>query len=385
MDKKDIQNLGINTRCQMQLGDHSDQYGACAFPIYQSATFAHHALFDSTGFDYTRVSNPTREQVEATMASLESGTHALGFSTGMAAITLTMEIFQPGDHIIADADLYGGSTRLFNTINTKNGLEFTQTNISQTGIVDFIQPNTKAVFLETPSNPMMNVVDLRAIAADCKAHGLLLIVDNTFLSPYFQRPLELGADIVIHSATKYLEGHNDTLGGFVIVKDDALYEQLYTIYKTTGACLAPFDAFLIQRGIKTLGVRLERAQSNALALAKWLQANPHVTKVLYPGLPEHPAYEIMKSQCDGFGAMLTFDVESAEFAVKVLNNVEVFPFAESLGGTETLLTYPITQTHAEVPKELLAANGITDRTLRLSVGIEDIDDLIHEFERVFAI
>ncbi len=385
MNKEQIAKLSIDTRAQMHLGDHPEPYGSMSSPIYQSATFAHHGLYDSTGFDYSRVSNPTREQVEATLASMESGTHALGFSTGMAAVTCLMEMFEPGDHIIADQDLYGGSTRLFQAINEKNGMEFTFTNISQTGIEDYIKPNTKAVYIETPTNPMMNVTDLAETAKICKAHNLLLIVDNTFLSPYFQRPLELGADVVLHSASKYLEGHNDTLGGFLVVKDEALYEKLAMIYKTTGATLAPFDAWLIQRGIRTLGIRLERAQQNAMELAKWLKSNPHVERVLYPGLPEHPGFEIMKKQSSGFGAMLTFNVESPEFAVKILNNVELFPFAESLGGTQTLITYPITQTHAEVPADLLAANGISGKTLRLSVGIENISDLIAEFERVFAI
>ena len=375
----------IETKCQQLDRKLMDQWGAISFPIYQTATFAHPGLGESTGYDYTRMQNPTRQQLESIVAYLENGTDAMAFSSGMAAIAAVMELFKPGDHFIVDSDLYGGSIRLFNEISLKNGLTYSAANLSSDDITPLINEKTKAIYLETPTNPMMNVTDLEKISKIAKENKLLLIVDNTFLSPYFQNPLDFGADIVVHSGTKFLGGHHDTIGGFLVVKDEELDEKLRFIYKTTGAGLSPFDSWLILRGIRTLAIRLERASQNALALAKYLQTNEHVTKVIYPGLPEHPGYEIMKKQARGFGAMVTFEVDSAEFAHAVLNNVQLIYFAESLGGTETLITYPITQTHADVPKDVLEKNGINDRVLRLSVGIEGIADLICEFNRVFAI
>lgn len=378
-------NCSIDTKCQQLDRSLMDQFGAISFPIYQTATFAHPGLGQSTGYDYTRMQNPTRKQLESIVAYLENGKDAIAFSSGMAAIATIMELFKPGDHFIIDEDLYGGSIRLFNEISKKNGLEYTAVNLSRDNVRKYIKENTKAVYLETPTNPMMNVTDIEELSKVTREKGLLLIVDNTFLSPYFQNPLDLGADIVIHSGTKFLGGHHDTIGGFVVVKDENLDERLRYIFKTTGAGLSPFDSWLILRGIRTLGVRLERAQENALKLAKYLSSCKHVTKVFYPGLEDHPGYEIMKKQARGFGAMLTFEVDSVEFAHSILNNVQLIYFAESLGGTETLITYPITQTHADVPKDVLAKNGITDRLLRLSVGLEGIGDLICEFNRVFAI
>jgi len=375
----------IETKCQQLDRNLMDKWGAISYPIYQTATFAHDGFGQSTGYDYTRMQNPTRQQLESIVAYLENGKDSLAFSSGMAAIATIMELFKPGDHFIIDEDLYGGSIRLFNEISKKNGLTYTAISLSTEDITPYITENTKAVYLETPTNPMMNVTDIRKLSKITKEHGLLLIVDNTFLSPYFQNPLNLGADIVVHSGTKFLGGHHDTIGGFVVVKDEELDERIRFIYKTTGAGLSPFDSWLILRGIRTLAVRLDRAQQNALELAQFLKEQDHVTKVIYPGLPEHPGYEIMKKQARGFGAMLTFEVDSAEFAKKILNNVQLIYFAESLGGTETLITYPITQTHADVPKELLEKNGINDRVLRLSVGIEGIRDLKAELTRVFAI
>ena len=375
----------IETKCQQLDRNLMDKWGAISYPIYQTATFAHDGFGQSTGYDYTRMQNPTRQQLESIVAYLENGKDALAFSSGMAAIATVMELFKPGDHFIIDDDLYGGSIRLFNEISKKNGLTYTAISLSTEDITPYITEKTKAVYLETPTNPMMNVTDIRKLSKITKEHGLLLIVDNTFLSPYFQNPLNLGADIVVHSGTKFLGGHHDTIGGFVVVKDEELDERLRFIYKTTGAGLSPFDSWLILRGIRTLAVRLDRAQQNALELAQFLKEQDHVTRVIYPGLPEHPGYEIMKKQARGFGAMLTFEVDSAEFAKKILNNVQLIYFAESLGGTETLITYPITQTHADVPKELLEKNGINDRVLRLSVGIEGIRDLKAELTRVFSI
>ena len=373
----------IETKCQQLDRSLMDKWGAISFPIYQTATFAHEGLGQSTGYDYTRMQNPTRKQLESVVAYLENGIDAIAFSSGMAAVATIMELFEPGDHFIIDEDLYGGSIRLFNEISTKNGLTYTSINLSKEDITPHIKENTKAVYLETPTNPMMNVTDIKKLSKITKEKGLLLIVDNTFLSPYFQNPLDLGADIVIHSGTKFLGGHHDTIGGFIVVKDEKLDERLRFIYKTTGAGLSPFDSWLILRGIRTLAVRLDRAQQNALELAKFLKLKKKVTKVIYPGLPEHPGYEIMKEQARGFGAMLTFEVDSPETAKYILGNVQLIYFAESLGGTETLITYPITQTHADVPKEILEKNGINERVLRLSVGIEGISDLKAEFNRIF--
>lgn len=360
-----------------------EHYGSISFPIYQTATYAHPGVGQSTGYDYSRLQNPTREQVGKVVASLENGVDALAFSSGMAAIATLMELFRPGDHIIADADLYGGSIRLFDNISEKNGISFTRIDFGTEDPEAYITENTKAIYFETPTNPMMNVTDIAKMSALAKKHGLLLLVDNTFLSPYFQNPLDLGADVVIHSGTKYLGGHNDTLAGFLVTAREDISEKLRFLIKTSGAGLAPFDSWLILRGIKTLAVRMEKAQQNAFLIAEWLLKQDAVTKVIYPGLPSHPGYEIMKKQSRGFGAMVTFEVKSEAFAKSILEKVRLIQFAESLGGVETLITYPVTQTHADVPKDILEKNGITTRVLRLSVGIEDGADLIGEFEEVF--
>ena len=378
---------GINTRCIHLEEDEGKclNYGALSFPIFQTATYEHPEVGKSSGFDYTRLQNPTREQLEKVIASIENGIDALALSSGMAAITLLMEIFKPGDHFIVEADLYGGTTRLFDNVSKKNNYEFTYVNASKDDIEKEIKENTKAIYVETPTNPMMNVSDIGKIAEIAKKHNLLFIVDNTFLSPYFQNPLDLGADVVVHSGTKFIGGHNDTLAGFIVTNNDSISEQLRFLIKTTGSGLAPIDCWLILRGVKTLGVRMERAQENAIKIAEWLKEQKHVTKVFYPGLPEHPGHELMKKQARGFGSMLTFYVDTKENALSILSNVKLIKYAESLGGTETLVTYPVTQTHADVPEEVRLKNGITDETLRLSVGIEDIDDLINELDRVFKL
>lgn len=377
---------GINTRCLHleETEGKTENYGAISYPIYQTATYAHPGVGQSTGFDYSRLQNPTREHLEKIVASLEHGCDALALSTGMAAITLLMELFKPGDHLIVDSDLYGGSIRLFRNVSRKNGITFSAVDSYQDDVESFVKEETKAIYVETPTNPMMNVSDIGKLSEIAKRHNLLLIVDNTFLSPYFQNPLTLGADIVVHSGTKFLGGHNDTLAGFLVTNREEISEQLRFLIKTTGAGLAPFDSWLILRGIKTLGIRMERAQKNALEIANWLKTQSAVTKVIYPGLPEHPGYEIMKKQAGGFGSMLTFYVDSKEHAFEILEKVRMIKFAESLGGVETLLTYPTTQTHADVPQEIREKNGITDCTLRLSVGIEDSQDLIAELTQVFA-
>lgn len=377
--------VSFETRCQGMDLSIQDQYHAISFPIYQTATFSRSYLGEESGFDYTRQSNPTRSQLESVVASLENGKECIAFSSGMAAVTAVMGLFEPGDHIIVDEDLYGGSVRLFNDVCKRYGLEFTYCNCSAGEVEACIRDNTKAVYLETPTNPMMHVTDIEELSKLTKDRGVLLIVDNTFLSPFFQNPLDLGADIVIHSGTKYIGGHHDTIGGLVILNDTDVAGKIRLILTTTGAGLSPFDSWLMLRGVRTLAVRMERAEKNARAIAEYLVNSPHVTKVLYPGLPDHPGYEIMKKQARGFGSMISFEAESRDFAVKVLNNVELFYFAESLGGTETLITYPLTQTHAAVPVDVRERLGINERLLRLSVGIEGAEDLIGEIDRVFSL
>ena len=380
--------ISIETKCLHLESETEDKdekaaclhYGSLSFPIYQTATYAHPGVGKSTGFDYSRLQNPTREQLEKILCQLEHGTDAFALSTGMAAITLFMEIFKPGDHLIVDSDLYGGTIRLFDNVSVKNGIKFTRANCSSDNIESLINPDTKAIYIETPTNPMMNVTDITAVAEIAHKYGLLLVVDNTFMSPYFQNPLDLGADVVIHSGTKFLAGHNDTLAGFIVSRNQEINEKLRFLIKTTGSGLAPFDSWLLLRGIKTLAVRMEKAQANAAKIAEWLKLQPAVTKVIYPGLPEHPGYKIMKKQSRGFGAMVTFRLNSVEKALSVLEKVHLIKYAESLGGVETLITYPTTQTHADVPEELRLKNGITPETLRLSVGIESAEDLIKDLE-----
>lgn len=377
---------GIGTRC-LHLEEeegYSSNYGAISYPIYQTATYAHLGVGKSTGYDYSRLQNPTREHLEKVVATLENGIDALAFSTGMAAIALMMELFRPGDHLIVDADLYGGSIRLFNNVSEKNGIKFSSVDCYNVDVEHYINEKTKAIYIETPTNPMMNVTDIEKLSEIARKHNLLLIVDNTFLSPYFQNPLDWGADIVVHSGTKYLGGHNDTLAGFLVTNREDISEKLCFLIKTTGSGLAPFDSWLILRGIKTLGIRMEKAQKNAIAIVNWLKAQNAVKKVIYPGLPEHPGYEIMQKQARGFGAMITFQLVSREYALAILEKVRMIKFAESLGGVETLITYPVTQTHADVPQEILENNGITESTLRLSVGIEDEKDLLDELTKVFS-
>lgn len=371
--------MKLDTLCIHGPATPYDTTGAVSTPIYQSATFSHPGVGESTGYDYSRLQNPTREQLEKIVAKLEHGYDAMAFSTGMAATTALMELFSPGDHIITSNDLYGGVHRLFDHISTKNGITFTTVDTALLpSVTSAIQANTKALYIETPSNPMMQVTDIKALAEIAKAHNLLLIVDNTFMTPYFQHPILLGADVIIHSGTKFLSGHNDTLSGFLVTSSAELSEKLRFIYKTTGACLAPFDCWLMMRGIKTLGIRMKQQSQNAMALATWLQTQEKVTKVFYIGLPDHPSYEITKKQCGGYGSMISFYVESEQVAKDILRNVNLILYAESLGGVETLITYPMLQTHADVPLEQRLAKGINEKLLRISVGLEDIDDIIKD-------
>lgn len=382
--KGEINIMEFATKCIHSLGAN-DATGSITPAIYISSTFAHPKLGDTTGFNYTRESNPTRARLETLVAALEDGIDALAFSSGMAAVDAVMNLFAPGDHIITGNDLYGGSFRLFRNINARNGVEFTTVHTSKLEeIKAAIKPNTKAIFLETPTNPTMEISDLRAISKIAKENNFLVIVDNTFLTPYFQKPLTLGADIVIHSGTKYLAGHNDVLAGFTIVKEQTFADKLRLIYKTTGACLGALDAWLVIRGIKTLPLRMEQHQKNAAAIAAWLQKQPRVQYVLYPGLAEHPGYAVNKGQTSGFGGMISFAVDNAETARQILEGVKLIQFAESLGGTESLITYPIRQTHTDLTPEECAEKGITDCLLRLSTGIEATEDLIADLAQAFA-
>ena len=374
---------GIDTRCQHLADDNKDEiYGAISYPIYQSATFARDRVGGGSGYDYSRLQNPTREHLEKIVASLEEGIDALAFSTGMAAITALMEIFKPGDHIIIDEDLYGGSVRLFHSINVKNGLTFTSVDLSSVDVEDYIQDNTKAIYAETPTNPMMKVADIAALSEIAKSVGALMVVDNTFLTPYFQNPLKLGADIVTHSSTKYLGGHNDTLSGIVVVKDnEEIAEKIHIHIKSHGSQLAPMDCWLLLRGIKTLPVRMDRHNENAKKVAEWLRTQPKVKKVYYVGFEDHKDYATTIKQTRGFGGMISFTVDSFETVQKILRNVDMIMFAESLGGTETLITYPTTQTHEDTPKDVKEKLGITDCFLRMSVGIENVEDIIADLDR----
>ena len=370
------------TACIHGARDKSHSTGAVAVPIYQSATFAHPGLGKSTGYDYSRTQNPTREHVEKLLAMLEGGAGASAYASGMAALATLMELFKSGDEIIATDDLYGGSIRLFNEISAKNGIVMRYIDTSDLSAVEAaISGATKAIYIETPTNPMMKVSDIRGIKELIAKRDILLIADNTFLTPYLCNPIALGADIVLHSGTKYLSGHNDTLAGFLVSQSAELAEKLHSLKNTLGGVLSPFDAFLVTRGIKTLAIRMEKAQANALVIAQWLKAQPKVAAVHYTGLPEHPAHELSKRQARGFGAMISFSVDSAQSAQGILNNTELILFAESLGGVETLITYPVTQTHSSIPEAERAARGIDDKLLRLSVGIESAEDLIADLDR----
>lgn len=365
-----------------------DATGAISTPIHLSATYRHPGFKMSTGYDYGRVANPTRDELENIMCALERGERAWAVSSGMAAINLVLQLFKPGDHILLSEDLYGGTVRLADDIYSQYGIDFEYVNTADTDLVKSkIRPATRGLFIETPSNPMMLVSDIAALAELAHANNAMLIVDNTFLSPHFQKPLTLGADIVVHSGTKYLCGHNDIIAGFVIVKtkDSLAGKQLELFVKSEGPNLAPIDSWLMLRSIKTLGIRVERQAANAIKIAKWLKEQPMVTDVYYVGLVGHPGREIHRRQSTGDGSMISFKVKTADLAKAMLGRLKLICFAESLGGVESLLTYPIAQTHAEMPAELLAQTGLDDRLLRLSVGIEDVDDLLADLAQAMSV
>lgn len=374
--------MNIGTQA-VQIGLEWDtRTGAVSVPIYQTATFRHPGLGQSTGYDYTRSGNPTRQSLEDGMARLDNGARACAYASGMAAITNLLLLFSSGDHLIVTEDLYGGTCRLFDKVFNQFGLTFSYVDTSDIAAVRAaLTPQTKAVFVESLTNPLLKFADIPALASLCRDVGLLLIVDNTFLTPYLLRPLDLGADIVVYSASKYLAGHNDTIAGLVVIKDAEMAERVYYHQNAAGAVLGPQDSWLVMRGIKTLGVRLDRQQENAAKLAGWLKKHPAITKVYYPGLEDHPGHALVKRDSRGFGAMIAFEVADHALVEQVLMKTRLISFAESLGGVESLITFPEVQTHADIPPELRARLGINNTLLRLSVGIEDSVDLIEDLRQ----
>ena len=357
--------------------------GAVSMPIFQAATFRHPEFGQTTGFAYSRLENPTRLELERTMAILEGGIRGFAFSSGQAANMAVFSLLEPGDHIILSDDIYGGTFRIIRDVFGKYGIEHTYVDMSDLDAVQAaIQKNTKMFFIETPTNPMMKVADIHAVSEIAKGIGALTVVDNTFLTPYFQKPLTLGADIVTHSSTKYLGGHNDTISGIVVVKDDEeIAEKINIHIKSHGSQLAPLDSWLVLRGIKTLAVRMDKHNANAKKVAHWLREQKKVEKVYYVGFEDHKDYDVTLKQTTGFGGMISFTVDSEETVMKILKNVDMIMFAESLGGTETLITYPTTQTHEDTPEDVKEKLGITRSFLRMSVGIENPDDIIADLDR----
>jgi cystathionine gamma-lyase len=358
-------------------------YGAVMPPVYQTSTFAFKGPGQPGKFDYSRSGNPTRRALEDALAALENGARGLVFATGMAAEASLLAMFSSGDHLLIHDDLYGGTYRLLTKVVASHGVTMDFVNMRDLDALRrAIRPNTKAIWTETPTNPLMNLLDLRAIAEVGKQRGVLTICDNTFLSPYFQRPLDLGIDIVVHSTTKYINGHSDVVGGALIAKDAKLGEQLYFYQNALGTCAGPWDCFLVLRGIKTLAVRMEAHNANALKIAKWLATHPKVAAVLHPGLETHPQHDLAKRQMTGYGGTFSFQVKGGkEGAFRFLASVRLFTLAESLGGVESLVEHPGTMSHASMPEEVRKAVGIGDDLIRISVGIEHADDLIADLEQ----
>lgn len=369
-------------------GQHHDlAYGAVMPPIYQTSTYAQTTPGDHKGFEYSRTHNPTRQALEKSLASIENGKHGLAFGSGLAAIDSVLKLLQPGDEVVSTNDLYGGSYRLFTKIFEGFGIKFHFVDMNNVqAVADAINSNTKLIWVETPTNPMMNVVDIKAVSQIAKQHKILLAVDNTFASPYLQQPLDLGADIVMHSATKYIGGHSDVVLGALIVKDDDLAERLYFIQNASGAVCGPMDSFLTLRGIKTLHVRMQRHCENGRKVAMYLNNHPKIEKVYWPGFETHPNHHIAKSQMKDFGGMLSFIPTGADYkaAIKIIENLKIFTLAESLGGVESLAGHPASMTHASIPKVELEKSGVVDSLIRLSVGIEDAQDLIDDLEQAIG-
>jgi cystathionine beta-lyase/cystathionine gamma-synthase len=356
--------------------------GAIITPIYQTSTYVQDELGKHKGYEYARTQNPTRAALEANLAAIEGGNAAFAFASGMAAIDAITTLLDAGDHVVVTDNTYGGTFRLFDKVLTRYKLEFSYVDTSQPdAVAAAIRPNTKMLFVETPTNPVLRLTDIAKVAEMARARNVRLVVDNTFASPVVQRPLALGADLVTHSTTKYLNGHSDSIGGIVIATREDDIERLRFIQNAAGAILSPFDSFLVLRGTKTLNVRMAQHNANGMALAEFLSTHPRVTHVIYPGLPGHPQHDLAKRQMHGFGGMVSFDVGSFEAARDVCNRVRLMSLAESLGGVETLISHPATMTHASVPAERRKAIGLTDSLVRISAGIEDVHDLIDDLRQ----
>ncbi len=362
-------------------------YGSVMPPIYQTSTYSQTTPGGHKGFEYSRSANPTRTALENSLASIENGKFGLAFGSGLAAIDAVLKLFKPGDEIISTSDLYGGSYRLFTKIFEGLGLKFHFVGMEESGkIEEFINENTKMIWVETPTNPMMSIIDIEAVSKISKKHKLLLAVDNTFATAYLQQPLDLGADIVMHSATKYLGGHSDVVLGSLVVNDKELADKLYFIQNASGAICGPMDSFLVLRGIKTLHIRMQRHCENGEKIARFLKTHPKVAKVYWPGFEDHPNHEIAKKQMSGFGGMISFTTleGTLESAVKVVEKLKVFTLAESLGGVESLAGHPASMTHASIPVEEREKTGVVDSLIRLSVGIEDDEDLIDDLKQALG-
>lgn len=379
--------MKFNTKTIHGNQKHDPSTGAVMPPIYQTSTYAQESPGKHKGFEYSRTGNPTRSAVESAFASIENGQYGLAFASGLAAIDAVIKLLKSGDEVISTSDLYGGTYRIFTKIFEKYGIKFHFTDLSNASVLKkLINSNTKLIWVETPTNPMLNIIDIEAVVAIAKNKNILVAVDNTFATPYLQQPLDLGADLVMHSATKYLGGHSDVVMGALIVNDKDLSEKLYFIQNASGAVCGPMDSFFVLRGIKTLHVRMQRHCENALAVANFLSKHPKVEKVNWPGLSTHPNHKIAKKQMNDFGGMLSFSTKNNQKsdAIKLVENLKLFTLAESLGGVESLSGHPASMTHASIPKEEREKTGVTDSLIRLSVGIEDIDDLLSDLKQALS-
>ena len=357
--------------------------GSVMTPIYQTSTYAQAGLGEHKGYEYSRTSNPTRTALEACLASLEEGTYGLAFASGMAAETAILSLLSAGDHVISCDDTYGGTYRIFERVMRRYGVEASY--VPARSVADYekaIRPNTKMIWLESPTNPLLGLIDIRQVADLAHSRKLLVVVDNTFASPYFQQPLKLGADIVVHSTTKYINGHSDVIGGALVTNNEEVYQSIKFYQNAAGGVPGPFDCWLTLRGIKTLAVRMRQHEANALQVARFLREHPRVEKVYYPGLPSHPDHELAKRQMSGFGGMVSFQFKGSYSDVaQMVRGFRVFALAESLGGIESLVCHPASMTHGSIPKDIREARGLTDTLLRLSIGIEDIDDILSDLEQ----
>ncbi|MDU8884804.1 cystathionine gamma-synthase [Yeosuana sp. MJ-SS3] len=379
--------MKFNTKTIHGGQEHDIAYGSVMPPIYQTSTYAQSTPGGHKGYEYSRSQNPTRHALEKAFASIENGNYGLAFGSGLASIDAIIKLLKPGDEVISTNDLYGGSYRLFTKIYSEFGIKFHFIGMQNaTNIEDFVNSKTKLIWVETPTNPMMNIIDIKATVKIAKKHDILLAVDNTFATPYLQRPLDLGADIIMHSATKYLGGHSDVVMGALVVNDKELADKLYFIQNASGAVCGPQDSFLVLRGIKTLHIRMQRHCENGKTVAEYLNSHPKIEKVYWPGFESHPNHEIAKSQMKDFGGMVSFVTKGNNYqdAIRIVENLKVFTLAESLGGVESLAGHPASMTHASIPKEEREKTGVVDSLIRLSVGIEDIDDLIADLRQAIG-